>query len=415
MKTFIERLGRETRGTVLAIGAAGVVALVGGAGLGVDTVQWYLWKRQLQQAVDSSALAGAHALSQSAAYENAATTDLNRNADTAVVIEQLANPPTTGAYAGNSNAVEVIATTSRALPFSSLFLTTAPVIRARAVATSLSEGEHCVIALAGSGVGVNVGGSANIELGCGVAANSEGTSAVYLEGSSYLNATPLSTVGGIQASTSNYSSGTVLQPYGSPQADPMLGRNLQVPTSPSTCTASSFEAPPNRTTSIVPGRYCNGLALKGTVNMAPGVYIVDRGSFYVASGAVVTGPGVTIVLTGSDSSNIAVATIAGGATLEMRAPTAVEDPYWKNVLFFQDPRATSQLSEIAGGSSLNLEGVLYMPKGNLRFAGNSGQHSDCLLIVANRVTLTGTTSLDNSCPSDYDDLNLTARRIRVVE
>lgn len=415
MKALIKRLRRENRGTVLAIGAAGVFALVGGAGLGVDTLQWYLWNRQLQQAVDSSALAGAHALSQNAPYATAATADLNLNADTALVVERLVNPPSSGAYAGNSTAVEVVATTSRALPFSSLFLTAAPVIRARAVATSISEGEHCVIALSNTGVGVNVGGSANVELGCGVAANSEGSSAVYLEGSSYINAAPLSTVGGIQAGTSNYPSGAVLQPYGAPQQDPMLGRNLQVPTSPSTCTASNFEAPPNRTTSIVPGRYCNGLALKGTVNMAPGVYIVDRGSFDVASGAVVTGPGVTIVLTGSDSSNIAVATIAGGATLEMRAPTAFEDPYWKNVLFFQDPRATSQLSEIAGGSSLDFEGIVYMPKGNLRFAGNSGQHSDCLLIVANRITFTGTTSLDNSCPSDYDDLNLAARRIRVVE
>lgn len=415
MRAVLSRLRRENRGTVLAIAAAGAVALVGGAGLGVDTVQWYLWKRQLQQAVDSGALAGAHALSQGVQYAPAATSDLNRNADTAVVVEQLSNPPTSGAYAGNSHAVEVIATTTRVLPFSSLFLASPPIIRARAVATSVNDGEHCVIALAKSGAGVNVAGSASVELGCGVAANSEGSSAVYLEGSSWLSATPVSTVGGIQASASNLPAGSVLQPYGAPQQDPVAGRNLAVPTSPSTCTASNFEAPPNRTTSIVPGRYCNGLTLKGTVNMAPGVYIVDRGSFYVASNAVVTGEGVTIVLTGSDSSNIAVTTIAGGATLVLRAPTAFEDPYWKNVLFFQDPRATSQLSEIAGGSSLDLEGIIYMPAGNVRFAGNSGQHSDCLLIVANRVTFTGTTSLDNSCPSDYDDLNLAARRIRVVE
>lgn len=414
MISLLGRIGRDVRGNVLAMAGAGIFALVGGAGLSTDTVQWFLWKRQLQQAVDSGALAGAHAIAQGAAYDPPATTELNRNANTTVTIERIASPPASGAWSGNTKAVEVIATTSRTLPFSSLFLDFAPTIRARAVASSIPNGEHCVIALAESGVGVNVGGTATVQLGCGVAANSAGSSAIYLEGSSQLTANPLSTVGGIQMGSSNVPAGTDLHPYGMPQDDPMAARNLEVPSTPSTCTASNFEAPPNQNVTLSPGRYCDGMALKGTVTMSPGVYIVDRGSFYVASNAQITGHGVTIVLTGSSSSDIATANIAGGATVDLRAPTAVQDPYWKNVLFFQDPRADSQLSEIAGGSSLDMQGIIYMPGGDVRFAGSSGQHSECLLMVASRVTFTGTTSIENNCPSGYDE-DFTARRIRVVE
>lgn len=407
-------LARDTRGNVLAITAAGIIAMVGSAGLGTDTIQWFLWKRQLQQASDSGALAGAHALSQQVDYAAAATSELNRNANTTVVIESISNPPGSGAFAGDARAVEVIATTSHSLPFSSLFLSSAPAMRARAVATSVTEGSHCVVALASTGVGVNVGGTANVQLGCGVAANSAGSSAIYLEGSSYLDATPLSTVGGITAGSTNIAAGTDLQPYGTSQTDPMAARQLEVPAEPSTCTATNFEAPPNRTASVSPGRYCGGMALKGEVTMSPGVYIVDRGSFYVASSAKVTGTGVTIVLTGSSSTDIATVNIAGGSTVDLKAPTPIQDPYWKNVLFFQDPRASEPLSEVAGGSTLKLQGIIYMPGGNIRFAGSSGQQADCLFLVGKRVTFTGATSVTNSCPSGYDD-DFAARRIRVVE
>ena len=39
----------------------GMPMLIGGAGLSVDTAQWYLWQRELQFAVDQAAIAGAWA------------------------------------------------------------------------------------------------------------------------------------------------------------------------------------------------------------------------------------------------------------------------------------------------------------------------------------------------------------------
>ena len=414
MRRHLNTLLKDVRGNVLIMTGSGIFALIGAGGLGVDTVHWFLWKRQIQQAVDSGAIAGAHALRQGTDSTVQATAELTRASNRPFVIDTLTTPPAAGAFAGDNRAVELVASTSARLPFSSLFLSTAPTIRARSVATSLRTGDNCVIALASGGIGVNVPGSANVQLGCGIAANSSGTQAIYLEGSSITRANPLSAAGGIVAAPGNLSGQTTLQPYGPAQANPLASRPLQVPSSPSACTATALEVPPNASTTLAPGRYCDGLALKGNVTLSPGVYIIDRGSFSVSSHAAVSGTGVTIVLTGSSSTDIATAYVAGGANVDLTAPTAAQDPYWKNILIYQDPRASERLSDIAGDSDLNMQGIIYMPGGNVRFSGSSGQSADCVRIVANRVTLAGNTAFQNNCPAGYDD-DFSARSVRVVE
>ncbi|MCT2398235.1 TadE/TadG family type IV pilus assembly protein [Novosphingobium mangrovi (ex Huang et al. 2023)] len=417
VQSFLSRLRSSMEGNVLALTAFGLTTLVGGAALAVDTAQWYLWKRQLQQAVDAGARAGVLSQQEGSDYASAATQEVGRNgvSTSAVTIELLSNPPTSGAYTGDSNAVEVQAITSQKLPFSSMFLNVAPTVRARAVATVASDGEYCVIALSPSGVGIGTVGSAHVDLGCGAAANSNIETAIDLDGSSWLDAPNFHAVGGIQASSSNIPSNAALQPYGLPIVDPIASRNLTVPTSPTSCTANNLNIAPSVTTTIYPGRYCNGVTLQGDITLSPGVYIIDKGSFTVNSQAHLTGEGVTIILTGDDPKNVATVKLAGGADVDLRAPTAVEDPTWKNVLFFQDPMGSSSDSNITGGSTLKLDGIVYMPGGNLSFTGNAGQHADCLLMVANQVTFAGTTSLDNNCSADYNDLDLSARVVRVVE
>jgi hypothetical protein len=415
VKKLLAKLANDTGGNVLLIFAVGGTALVGGAGLGVDTVQWYLWQRQLQQAVDAGALAGGLAKYQGQNYTAAATDALNDNANTQVTIDRISDPPKTGAYAGKTDAIEVVAQTQRELPFTSLFLKVAPVISARAVASTIRGSEHCVISLAKDGVGVDVAGNANVTLGCGVAANSTGSQAIDVQGTSWLQSNPLSSVGGIAYSPSNVPSGTTVLPYTVPFNDPMASRNLQVPTSPSACTATALTVTPQQNVTLSPGRYCGGLAIKGTATLSPGVYIIDGGSFDVASQASVYGPGVTFVLTGSDPTSIATANISGGAKLNVRAPTPTEDPYWHDVLLFQDPTADETSNTLAGGSGLEFNGIVYMPNADITFAGNSGQQSNCLLMVSYRVTFTGTSAIGNNCPSSMDNLQLTDTRIRVVE
>ena len=307
------------------------------------------------------------------------------------------------------------ATVNRRLPFSGIFLSSSPLIRTRSVATIVGDGEHCVISLAEDGTGIEVQGNADVLLGCGVAANSPNGLSVDLGGTSYLSASPISSVGGIDYASNSIPSSSVLQPYGLPVEDPLADRGLEAPSSPAGCTYNNFTVNSNTTRTINPGRYCNGLTIRGTANMNPGVYIIDGGSLTVNAQAHVFGEGVTFVLTGNNPSTVADIRINGGAELDLRAPTPTEDSTWYGVLFYQDEMGSSHESVINGGSDMNFEGIVYMPNGTVRFNGNAGQHAECLLLIANRVNFSGESSLDNDCPSHIDDVDTTARIIRIVE
>ncbi len=75
--SWLRRLLRSERGNVLVIGATTIPLIIGAGAVGLDTIQYSLWKRQLQRAADSSAIAGAYALSQSGGADdpNAFTLD----------------------------------------------------------------------------------------------------------------------------------------------------------------------------------------------------------------------------------------------------------------------------------------------------------------------------------------------------
>ncbi|HEU5482223.1 MAG TPA: pilus assembly protein TadG-related protein, partial [Sphingomicrobium sp.] len=53
MIEFIKRLWRDRRGNALVIAGAALPFVIGAAGLATDTIQWAMWKRELQRAADS--------------------------------------------------------------------------------------------------------------------------------------------------------------------------------------------------------------------------------------------------------------------------------------------------------------------------------------------------------------------------
>lgn len=412
--TRLAALRKDARGNVLVVVAIGTTSLVGAAGIGVDTVQWYLWKRQLQQAVDSGAMAGALSLYGGESFDQPSRNEVTRNYTGSFTITDLRNPPATGDYSGETGAVEIIATASQRLPFSSLFLNVAPVIRARSVATTVADGQFCVISLAGSGTGVEVQGSARVNLGCGTSANSPDGIAVDLSGSSLLNSNPISAVGGIDYASRNITSGTTMLPYGLPLEDPLASRGLSVPGSPANCTTQSGNVRPAQIVTLNPGRFCHGMDLKGRVTLNPGVYIIDGNSLSINSQATVRGEGVTFVLTGPNATSIATVSINGGADVELSAPDETQAPDWAGILFYQDPIGEASHS-INGGADLAFEGIIYMPTGDISFSGGSSQAAECLLLIAERVRFTGDSGLGNNCDSSITDLETSARIVRVVE
>lgn len=416
-KALAARIGavrRDASGNVLVIVAIGTTSLVGAAGIGVDTVQWYLWKRQLQQAADSGAMAGALSLYGGASFDQPARDEVGRNYDGTFAITALRNPPMTGGYTGDTGAIEIIATTSQRLPFSSLFVSTPPVIQVRSVASTVASGKYCVISLATSGTGVEVQGSAEVDLGCGTSANSPGGIAVDLSGSSKLKSNPISAVGGIDYAPGNIVAGTTMLPYGLPVRDPLAGRGLTVPASPTTCTTQSGRVQPNETVTLSPGRFCDGMDLKGDVTLSAGVYIMDGDSLTINSGAKVRGEGVTFILTGSNASDIATVSINGGADVEISAPTQEQDTTWSGILFYQDPLGPATHT-INGGANLKFDGIVYMPNGDLSFSGGGTTKADCLLLISKVVRFTGDAGLGNDCGDNVKDVVPPARIVRVVE
>ena len=412
----IKQIMRDRSGNVLLLSALSITTLVGMAGLAADTVQWTVWKRQLQREADSAAIAGAIANYQSSSASTAATAEITRHG----LITLLDTPliqvsPTTGPYAGDPTAVRVALNSRRTLPFSSFILQTAPTIRAEATAAAVQFGTYCVLALEStSNTGITMQGSATVDLGCGMATNSQGTSAVTAGGGSSVDASPIAAVGGIPAS-SNYVTGTVLQPNSMAQADPFI--TLPTPVVPS-CSGQLNVAPNNtRNINNSGGVSCyRGMDLKGTVNFDPGIYYIDGDTLSFGAQANVTGTNVVFILTSStaasDPTSVATLNMNGGAHVNLTAPSTGT---YAGILFYQDRRASSAYSNFITGDSTSLiQGAIYFPNQLVQYTGNTGINTNCMQLVAKNVTFTGNSDISNVCPSGSGGSSISGRQIRLV-
>src|SRR3990170_4820483 len=124
MIAFFKRLLRDRRGNMIVMAAAGLPVVIGAAGLATDTIQWTLWKRQLQRAADSAAMAGVYSGMQTynkATVEAAVDADLALNNHTIVDLLKPREVELTGddATTGAEDVVEVTLEIQKPLTFSS--------------------------------------------------------------------------------------------------------------------------------------------------------------------------------------------------------------------------------------------------------------------------------------------------------
>ncbi len=194
IRNLMRRLSRNLGGNAAMLVALGLPALVGGTGLAVDIGQWYLWKRDLQIAVDQAALAGAWARTQSATeanYTSRATQEYNSNLG---MVADFASQPSVSLsdYAGgDGNSVTVSATAARRLPFTGMFLPEDTVVAAHAQAT-FAEGAtftSCIVALDEDDDGtITISGTALITARCGMAALSTSAQSIIINGTPEIDA-----------------------------------------------------------------------------------------------------------------------------------------------------------------------------------------------------------------------------------
>jgi Flp pilus assembly protein TadG len=406
MRTFnwLKRLRESERGNALAIGAATLPLLLGSAAFTVDTIHFSLMKRQLQRAADSGALAGAYAVSQGADESIAVHNDLDENSFPA-----LSEPENifSGPSLGFEQTVRVRLTASRSMPFMSIFTNGPSTITGEATAALIQDGTFCVLSLYdGLDPGIDVGGNAELNLGCGMATNSRGEDAVTATGSSSVSATPIMAAGGLDGDDNNFTGDSTLQPYSAQQTDPFA--DVPNPPAQSGCTAVS-NGPSDPTLELTPGCY-SSMDLKGTVTMAPGTYYVYGGDIEFGSQANVTGTGVTFVMTGPDG---AAGDLKwnGQATLNLSAPTSGT---YETLLFYRDRRASNIEIKINGGASATLRGAFYFPTSDIEFTGNAGMNVTCLQMVGQILRFRGTAEINNSCPASANMPGFQATYVRLV-
>ena len=73
-------------------------------------------------------------------------------------------------------------------------------------------------------------------------------------------------------------------------------------------------------------------------------------------------------------------------------------------------------SHILNGNATSvIEGVIYLPSGDLTVNGTANVTSQCLKITAYTITVTGTADITTLCPSNKDTVTGTAAaRVRLV-
>lgn len=203
IRSHIARISGCSSGNATLLVALGMPVLIGGAGLGVDVSQWYMWNRELQFAVDQAAIAGAWARADDDTentYQLRATQEFNANLS---VTEDFSEDPSVSLAnfsGGTLNSVVVSARVVKELPFSSFLTGGATSVFASAQA-SFEEGAtftSCLIALDDDDTGaITIGGNSILTASCGLAALSTDALSIKVNGNPQVDAGWIISAGGI--------------------------------------------------------------------------------------------------------------------------------------------------------------------------------------------------------------------------
>lgn len=398
----------QDRGAITIMAGLFLVVLMGFCALTMDVGVWYHQKRQLQLAADAGAMGGAIAKSKGLPVSTYATYDLTLNqctGSTLCTVVGIHNPPTSGPNTADTNAVEVILSKPANAFLSGLIMPTTPTLHARSVVTQ-NPVVYCNISLQGTGQGLTMQGNPSINSpNCGFYVNSSSNTAVNMGGNPSITVSALTVVGNTDLSGASNITGNVTT--GAPLlADPYSSLSAPAPSSLNTCTQTNFSLGSNQTQTIGPGTYCGGITTKGNLTMTPGTYYLvgssgktgSAGNFTVNGGTVTGNGGVTIVLTtnSTTANTFGAVSIGANSSVNLVAPTTGT---YAGILFYGDRNSPTILSEsFGGGGTMNVQGSIYFPKGNLTFNGNAGGTGNpCTQIVVNSLTMKGTSSFQNGC------------------
>ncbi len=432
-----------TRAAVLAYVAFAAPVMLGLGGLAVDVGYWHANNRDVQSIADSAAIAGAlenvkerdtPQIEERVKFDaelngaeistmwgeidgTAFTTTVTAGARDSIRIE---HPPSISSlHAGNTSMVEVVVTRQVPSLLISRFVPN-PTVSARAVA----EGDildSCIVSLApddGSGpslAGVSTSGSAEVELECGIIANSVDNNALEMDGTSCVRVTQglVKVVGDYDDNSSNADPTchpdvlTGVNPFRDPLSylqDPIeQGLWDGIACDYGTYTAGNgdntdlsvlipFPATPNVYVFCGHLRVTNG----GKIVFPPDSVVILNSSGLRSTG---TGQMValnnTLVYLYNPDHNSDVIALNGGYT-KMYGHS---DGHYAGVLFVADPNAAvdTYSHSIQGGGNLDIQGIFYAPTGTVTLAGGGAGDNNRSLVISYRIQFTG-----NAVMGDFD-------------
>jgi Flp pilus assembly protein TadG len=392
--SLLRRFAGDQSGSYVILSAVLMPVLVGTAGLGTEVGVWYYKHKHMQSAADSGAVSAATAGSNLAAEANAITASYGYANGVSNVTVAVNQPPKTGNYAANPQAIEIIVSQPQQRLLTALFGSAPVPIMARAVALP-NAGTGCVLALNSSASpAVKVSGGNSLSLvKCNLYSNSGASPSLDVSGSATITANQVGVVGDISGA-SNITVTNGLRTHIRPVADPYA--DVIPPAKPSCSSAKITVNANGKTNSLEPGCYSGSITVNAgaTLSLSPGIYYLDGANFSVAGNATLTGTGVTLVFTGSGSS-WGTASIGSNAIVDLTAPSSGKT---QGIVMYGDRKMPAGTAfNLTGGGTQNFGGAIYLPKASLNFAGGNSTKTSCTKVIADTLAFTGASNLQVNC------------------
>jgi hypothetical protein len=275
-------------------------------------------------------------------------------------------------------------------------------IAARASAV-IQPGMGCVYALDPTAQGAFYqNGSTTFSSQCAVYVNSNNTSAAMLgNGGAVLQASQINVVGGVSwQGTISPQPSTGVPPVDDPLAwmQPPAVCGAATGCDAADCSAHPKTTVVNGNTTLQPGVYCGGIAVKsGTATLASGQYILVGGGITTQdTNSIVVGDGVFFYNTYSSSQAYGPIGFSANSSAQLGAPTS---GYYAGILMMQDRGCCSSnmpTESFQGGATSYFNGVIYEPRSLVQFAGNASLNlANYTIVVARQFAVQGSGTMNN--------------------
>jgi hypothetical protein len=279
--------------------------------------------------------------------------------------------------------------------FSAIMGNTTGLVAARSTA-ALVGASDCIYVLNPNAAGaLSVGGTASLTSACGIYVDSSNACAISTNGTATLTAPEYDVTGNVCTHSPLTPAARTGVP---PVSDPLAG--LAAPASaPYVCDYNNYSAPNWSNPTLSPGVYCGGIHVgNNAYTFSAGNYILVGGGLSTQSAnSQITGNGVMFYNTYDATHTYTGMSIAANSTVTLTAPTTGT---YSGILFFEDRSAPAASDTYGGGSTAVYQGTIYAPHAAITLHGNSSINSHYTIIVADTISLVGTSGINN----DYSSL-----------